>query len=63
MNTLKNSMDEIKELKERIQFLEEKYNDLVNRITESTCQCKKPMWMHFQKPEKEFKEELLNKIK
>lgn len=56
-------MEEIKELKERIQFLEEKYKELVDKITDSTCQCRKPMWMHFQKPEQEFKEELLNKIK
>jgi hypothetical protein len=56
-------MDEIKELKERIEFLEQKYKDLVDEILGESCQCQKPMWMHLGGTEEQIKEYFLNKIK
>ena len=55
-------MDEIKKLKERVEFLEKKYKELVEELLISTCQCKKPMHMHFHLTEQDFKEKLLKKI-
>lgn len=56
-------MDEIKELKERVEFLEEKYNELVEELVKGECQCGKPMPMHFHMNEQSLKEYFLNKIK
>lgn len=55
-------MDEIKQLQERIEFLEAKYKELVEEIVNSKCQCKKPMCMHFRLPEQDFRKKLLEKI-
>jgi hypothetical protein len=56
-------MDEIKELKEQIKFLEEKYKELVEEIVKSECQCGKAMPIHFHMNEESLKEHFLNKIK
>jgi len=56
-------MDEIKELKERIEFLEEKYKELVEEIVKNECQCGKPMPMHFHMNEELLRSHFLNKIK
>ena len=56
-------MDEIKELKERIEFLEEKYKELVEEIVKNECQCGKPMPSHFYMNEQSLRDQFLNKIK
>jgi len=56
-------MDEIKELKERIAFLEEKYKELVEEVVKTECQCGKAMPMHFHMNEQLLREQFLNKIK
>jgi hypothetical protein len=55
-------MDEIKELKERIEFLETKYKELVDEYMDFTCMCNKPVHFHLFKDENEIKENLLNRI-
>jgi len=55
-------MDEIKELKERIEFLENKYRELVDEYIDFTCMCNKPIHFHLLKDENEIKENLLNRI-
>lgn len=62
MNIYENSMDEIKELKDRVQFLEKKYKELVEELCESSCQCGKSMNHHFFLPEDKFKEQLMSRI-
>ncbi len=55
-------MDEIKELKERIEFLENKYKELVEEYMEFKCMCNKPVHFHLFKDENEVKENLLKRI-
>lgn len=55
-------MDEINELKERIQFLEEKYKELVEEYIGTKCLCGKPVEMHLLSTNDAIRERLLNKI-
>lgn len=55
-------MDEINKLKERIQFLEEKYMELVEEYIGTKCLCGKPVEMHLLSTNDAIKERLLNKI-
>jgi len=55
-------MEEINQLKERIDFLEKKYKELVDEFMEFKCMCNKPVHFHLFKDESEIRENLLKKI-
>ena len=55
-------MDEIKKLEERVQFLEEKYKELVEEYIGTKCLCGKPVEMHLLSNNDAIRERLLNKI-
>ncbi len=55
-------MEEINQLKERIEFLESKYKELVDEYMEFTCMCNKPVHFHLFKDENEIRENLLKRI-
>jgi hypothetical protein len=55
-------MEEINQLKERIEFLELKYKELVDDYVQFKCRCNKPFQFHKGTPEEEIKEELLKRI-
>ena len=55
-------MEEINQLKERIEFLEKKYTELVENYVQFKCKCNKPFQFHKGTPAEEIKEELLKQI-
>jgi|LauGreDrversion4_2_1035121.scaffolds.fasta_scaffold12264_8 hypothetical protein len=55
-------MEEINQLKERIEFLELKYKELVDDYVQFKCRCNKPFQFHKGTPAEEIKEELLKRI-
>lgn len=55
-------MDEINDLKDRVEFLENKYKELVEEFMQFKCMCNKPVHFHLLKDENEIKEDLLKRI-
>jgi hypothetical protein len=55
-------MDEIKQLQERIEFLEEQYKNLVNNFVNFTCMCGKTANVHLFTSKEKLEEDLLKKL-